>query len=143
MPIVFADSHTFGIVDRISLVLAPDVLSLTHGNTFACNIAPLRTGMLSMLLQSTLGLSDDEIVLDYFKSNQIQNGSAALRGIRKKGVMDHDTFSGTNPEAMETTLRFLRSKYGSVSPGYLNDIGFDEIWRRRLLAVIKRTFSRL
>jgi protein tyrosine/serine phosphatase len=105
--------------------------------------ARLRTGMLAMLLQSILGLSDDEIILDYFKSNQMQKGSAALGRLQNRGTMDHDIFSGTNPEAMETTLRFLRSKYGSVSPGYLNGIGFDEIWRQRLLAVIKRTSSRL
>jgi hypothetical protein len=105
--------------------------------------ARLRTGMLAMLLQSIMELSDEEIILDYFKSNQMQKGSAALGSLRQTGAMDHDTFSGTNPEAMETTLRFLRSKYGSVSPGYLNSIGFDEIWRQRLLAVIKRASSRL
>jgi hypothetical protein len=95
--------------------------------------------MLSMLLQSMLGISDEIIVDDYFKSNQMQRkGSAAADSFRRKGRLDRTFFSGTSPEAMETTLLFLRSKYGSVSPGYFDQIGFDERWRQRLVAVLMR-----
>lgn len=95
-----------------------------------------------MLLQSMLGISDENIVDDYFKSNQMRKGSAAADAIKIKGRLDRNFFSGTSPEAMETTLLFLRSKYGSVSPGYLDQIEFDERWRQRLVAVLMRPFSR-
>ena len=99
--------------------------------------------MLAMLLQSMLGISDEEIIEDYFKSNQMNKGSAATDGIRKKGRLDRRAFSGTSREAMQATLHFLRSKYGSISPGYLDDIGFGPEWRQRLLAVLKPPMSRL
>ena len=98
-----------------------------------------RTGMLVMLLQSILGVPDAAIVADYFQSNQMldkNEGSAAANEIRPKGRLDRNVFSGTNPEAMIKTLQYLRQKYGSVSPGYLDAIGFDAKWRKRLVAVL-------
>jgi protein tyrosine/serine phosphatase len=94
------------------------------------------TGMLSMLLQSLVGVSDEDIVEDYYKSNIMRKTSAAAEGMRQRGKLDRAFFSGTNPEAMVTTLAFLRSKYGSVSPGYLDSIGFDQSWRQRLVQVL-------
>jgi hypothetical protein len=101
--------------------------------------------MLVMLLQSILGISDETIVEDYFLSNEMLRGkgSAAAEEIRKRGRLDRKFFSGTNREAMVTTLSFLRAKYGSVSPGYLDSIGFDEHWRRRLATVLGSQMSRL
>jgi hypothetical protein len=104
-----------------------------------------RTGMLVMLLQSLLGVSDRTIIADYFMSNQMlqqdsagggEGGSAAANTIRTRGKMDRRFFSGTNEQAMISTLHFLRGKYGSVSPGYLDAIGFDASWRNRLSAVL-------
>ncbi|KAG7371406.1 tyrosine phosphatase [Nitzschia inconspicua] len=110
-----------------------------------------RTGMLAMLLQSLLDVSDDEIIEDYFQSNAHfptkstagASSAAAIASSRSsstvKGKLDRNIFSGTNRQAMETTLTYLRSKYGSISPGYLDDIGFDEQWRRRLRTVLLTT----
>jgi hypothetical protein len=128
--------------------------------------------MLAMLLQSLLGVSDDEIIDDYHKSNDSflhkrksksttdgdEPSSAATAATvttttttttttsgknqstsTTKGRLDRNIFSGTNPEAMVTTLQFLRQKYGSVSPGYLDEIGFNESWRRRLISVFATT----
>lgn len=98
-----------------------------------------RTGMLIMLLQSILGVPDAAIVADYFQSNQMlerEEGSAAANEIRPRGRLDRNIFSGTNPEAILATLQHLRQKYGSISPGYLDHIGFDEAWRKRLGAVL-------
>jgi hypothetical protein len=103
----------------------------------------IRTGMLVMLLQSMLGLRDEDIVADYYLSNEMlkkdDSGSAAAGEIR--GRISRKFFSGTNPEAMITTLDFLRSKYGSVSPGYLDSIGFDSQWRQRMLQLLKNGSS--
>lgn len=101
-----------------------------------------RTGMLVMLLQSILGVCDLNIVADYFRSNQMllgnaDVGSAAADEIRPRGKLDRNFFSGTNKQAMISTLHFLRDKYGSVS-GYLDSINFDQTWRTRLASVLIR-----
>ncbi|KAG7343768.1 protein tyrosine/serine phosphatase [Nitzschia inconspicua] len=110
-----------------------------------------RTGMLAMLLQSLLEVSDDEIIEDYFQSNAhfptkstaAASSAAATASSRAsstaKGKLDRTIFSGTNRQAMTTTLTYLRSKYGSIIPGYLDDIGFDEQWRSRLRTVLVTT----
>lgn len=98
-----------------------------------------RTGMLVMLLQSIMGVSDLDIIRDYFQSNQMLNGggsAAAEDAVRTRGKLDRRFFSGTNEHAMISTLHFLRRSYGSVSPGYLDAIGFDASWRNRLSAVL-------
>jgi len=113
----------------------PDQSAVIH-----CVQGKDRTGMLVMLLQSILGVSDLEIIADYFLSNQMLNGqdqgSAAANEMRTRGKLDRRFFSGTNEQAMISTLHFLRGKYGSVSPGYLDAIGFDAQWRNRLLSVM-------
>lgn len=104
-----------------------------------------------MLLQSLLGVSDEEIIDDYFRSNgnfhkpgkshdgesSVAAAAAAAATKATKGKLDRRIFSGTNRQAMVDTLAFLREHYGSVSPGYLDAIGFDERWRRRLKAVLE------
>ena len=107
-----------------------------------------RTGMLVMLLQSILGVTDETIVEDYCLSNimlegQMQYSSAAADQIRRPGRIDRNFLTGANRPAMETTLSFLRNKYGSVSPGYLDAIGFDRSWRARLSIVLNTQLSRL
>jgi hypothetical protein len=95
-----------------------------------------------MLLQSILGYPDEVIIEDYFLSDRmlLLGGSAAAAaalGNRKQGHMDRDIFSRATREAMIATLAFLRRKYGSISPGYLDHFGFDRYWRRRILVVLK------
>ena len=98
--------------------------------------------MLVMLIQSIIGVSDDEIIHDYFLSSQMLKGegSAAIDATmdqnRKRGRMHRGFFTGASREAMTTTLAYLRNKYGSISPGYLNHIGFDECWRKRLIVAL-------
>ena len=115
-----------------------------------------------MLLQSIFGIDDEIIIEDYYKSNKEMNnnvgdGSAAIDNAsttttaatrrtakalqRKRGQLDWNIFSGTNQQAMIDTLQYLRIKYGSVNPGYLDSIGFDIIWRERMLRVLRRTGS--
>lgn len=117
-----------------------------------------RTGMLSMLVQLILGVSDEVIIDDYYKSNEglgllslnddpactkprtRQSSSAAAavaktksqrEGTTQEGKLDRNIFSGTTREAMVTTLEYIRSKYVSFDL-YLDEIGFDVRWRQRL-----------
>ena len=98
----------------------------------------IRTGMLVMLLQSIVGVSDRSIVEDYFASDNVMGhyGSAAavaaLGGERQYGRLDRVLFSRATKEAMVATLEYLRQKYGSISPGYLDHIGFNKDWRHRI-----------
>lgn len=107
-----------------------------------------RTGLLIMLCQSIVGMSDTEIIEEYHRSHKLSEGSAAALGISdeklKSGKLDRRVFSGAPRETMEETLTWLRSKYGSVSPGYLDDIGFDSSWRKRFsVALNPQTESKL
>ena len=104
-----------------------------------------RTGMLIMLLQSIVGVSDHSIVQDYFASDNMMGhlGSAAavaaLGGERQYGRLDRILFSRATREAMVSTLEYLRLEYGSISPGYLDHIGFNKDWRRRIRCHLKRS----
>ena len=113
------------------------ILTAWHGH---------RTGMLSMLLQSIVGVSDEEIIEDYYKSNimrKTSSSAAANQGMqqgeqqKRRGKLDRAFFSGTNREAIIETLEYLRATYGSIAPGYLDAIGFDSSWRQRLVKVLK------
>lgn len=100
-----------------------------------------RTGMLVLLCQSILGLSHDDIIVeDYHKSDSMR-ASSASKAIKppQKGRLDRNVFAGSPREACVGALEFLRSKYGSVSPGYLDAIGFDEAWRERFRLAIQNT----
>jgi len=117
---------------------------------FHCVQGKDRTGLLAMLCQSIVisGSTDDHdddavIVADYHASEQHlqrNSGSAAVRdalsgggaaaATKKEGKLDRHFFSGSPKVVMVETLAWIRSRYGSVS-GYLDEIGFDEAWRRR------------
>ena len=100
--------------------------------------------MLVMLLQSILGVPDHIIVEDYYTSDKISwhGGSAAAvaaLGERQYGRLDPVVFSRATREAMVSTLEYLRRKYGSISPGYLDHIGFTNEWRQRILRHLKKS----
>jgi hypothetical protein len=92
-----------------------------------------RTGMLAMLCQSILKQSDDEIIEEYFKSEVMRDPSVAAAKVAR-GRFDKSKFTGAPREAMIETLEFVRERYGSVCPGYLDSIGFDQSWRDRFVA---------
>ena len=103
-----------------------------------CRLGKDRTGLISALFKSTLGMSEGDIIADYKRSEGIDEialgelqqrmEAAASPG---KPVLDRRIFSGANPENMVTTLAWIREKHGSVE-GYLDSIGFDQAWRRKL-----------
>jgi Tyrosine phosphatase family len=102
-----------------------------------------RTGLLVMLCQSLIGVSDEDIIEDYHLS-QNQNGkqkatSAAVQRATSNQTgtvkLDRAIFNSAPRHVMQATLDYLRSKNGSIAPGYLNHIGFDISWQRRFQSV--------
>jgi len=107
-----------------------------------------RTGLLIMLCQSMMGVSDDEIIADYHLSDTLRKrdeGSAAADQfggkVKRKGKLDRSVFSGAPMEAMIETLAWIRDQYGSINPGYLDSIGFDQSWRDRFVDVVSKRSS--
>ena len=107
-----------------------------------------RTGLLIMLCQSMIGISDEEIIADYHLSDTLRKrdeGSAAADQfggkVKKKGSLDRSVFSGAPKEAMVETLAWIRDQYGSINPGYLDSIGFDRRWRDRFVKVVTKKQS--
>jgi protein tyrosine/serine phosphatase len=99
-----------------------------------------RTGMLAMLCQSMLGLSDEEIVTEYNRSEgQIAGYAAAQLMEPSPGKLDRKAFSGSPRKVMELTLEWIRSsQYDSVT-GYLNAIGFDSSWQERFTSAMSKS----
>jgi Tyrosine phosphatase family len=104
-----------------------------------------RTGLLVMLCQALIGVSDEDMIEDYHMSHN-QNGgqtskasSAAVQRAtsNQSGAvkLDRAIFNSAPRHVMQATLEYLRSEYGSIAPGYLNHIGFDASWQRRFEAV--------
>ena len=103
-----------------------------------CRLGKDRTGLISALVKAVLGETEAEIIADYKLSEGIDEialgelqqrlEKAAAPG---KPVLDRKIFSGADPANMVTTLAWLKRSHGSVE-GYLDTIGFDAEWRRRL-----------
>ena len=94
-----------------------------------------------MLLQSIIGVSEKDILNDYNASeimidfNKADNKDDKAKGPRP-GKLDRATMRRAPKSAMVETLKYIRKKYGSVSPGYFQAIGFDDTWRIRLVTAL-------
>ena len=89
------------------------------------------TGYVAALALHCCGVSEDDIVADYHRSDAA--GSSALGGgkIERGLSIDYSRFRGAPKEVMEHALEHARRKHGSVD-GYLDSIGFDSDARYRL-----------
>ena len=76
-------------------------------------------------------VSDEDILLDYQASEAMIDFSKIDKTPRP-GRLDRAKMKRAPMQAMTQTLAFIRKKYGSVSPGYLQAIGFNDSWRLRL-----------
>jgi hypothetical protein len=94
-----------------------------------------RTGLLVMLCQCIVNVSDEDIVEDYSLSGP-QGETSNILTTKTGGGLDRSKFNGAPKHVMEGTLEYIRNKYGSVCPGYLDSIGFDRLWQSRLNGVI-------
>jgi hypothetical protein len=103
---------------------------------FHCVKGKDRTGIVAMLCQSILGLSEEQIIHEYALSEQFLLGVYEEKStVPIPGRFDKQRFAGSPPQVMRDTLTLVRSRYGSVNPGYLDHIGFDRTWRDRFVLV--------
>ena len=112
----------------------------TSSVVFHCVQGKDRTGMLAMLCQSIMGMSDEDMIEEYAKSEVMRDASAAAGNIvTVKGSFDRGRFTGAPPEVMRQTLEYVRSRYTSICPGYLDHIKFDQSWRERFIQCQQKT----
>ena len=97
-----------------------------------CSQGKDRTGVICMLVLSALGVSEEDIVQDYAKS---EKGLLSVRAHTVKEICGRygfkDAFTHARPDTMIELLQLIRMKYGSVL-NFLDEIGFDESHREKL-----------
>lgn len=97
-----------------------------HPVIFHCTAGKDRTGMITAIILSFLGVPDEEIVQDYTLSANVyaqMNDHKAMVGALSQRSLNPKTFLGAPPQVMRDTLEAIREDYGSVE-GYMTWIGF-------------------
>lgn len=100
-----------------------------------CMVGKDRTGILTALLLSVAGVSDDHIIADYAKSSAnlhplMQRDLDEVRGDAARQARIRHGFS-SKKESMAGTLAFIEGEYGDV-PGYLRSVGVDDTAMNRV-----------
>jgi protein tyrosine/serine phosphatase len=129
----------FGLAEMAQAAIADVVRAIAEaegGAVYHCAAGKDRTGVISAILLSTLGVADELIVADYALSQQ--NLDAIIDRLNAsagyKEMFEHlppDTLHA-EPETMIELLAKLRDRFGSV-PGYLEEagVGADVVERLR------------
>jgi len=117
-----------------------DVLadSSNHPVAFYCTAGKDRTGLVAMLVLSTLGVDDESIVNDYVISDSVYadlNDKDAMVGALQQQQLDPERFLRAPRSVMESTMRLLREEYGGPE-AYLDKIGFGPDDRQRLRSAL-------
>lgn len=116
------------MVERLKPQFRDVLETLIHAEQaalFHCTAGRDRTGIVAMFLLTMADVPRETIIADYIASDQY--ASEALRHGEKimealgGDVIPQGAFEAT-PETMETLIKHLEDKYGSVM-GYLEDIG--------------------
>ena len=105
-----------------------------HPIAFYCTAGKDRTGMITAIILSLLGVPDEAIVEDYSLSANVyaeMNDHKAMVGALSQRNLDPKTFLGAPPQVMRDTLVAIRENYGDVE-GYLDFIGFGPDKREQL-----------
>ncbi|KAG1674571.1 hypothetical protein FOA52_001820 [Chlamydomonas sp. UWO 241] len=101
-----------------------------------CSIGKDRTGILSALVLSVAGASDEQIIGDYHRSDNMAKVSiAGLEHRRELRGIDLTMFERAPKHAIAGALAYIRRRYGSVS-GYLCATGFSHAEQARLRALL-------
>lgn len=99
-----------------------------------CTAGKDRTGLITMLTLSVLGVPDDEILADYVLSDSAYseiNDKKAMVASLKQVDVDPEIFLRAKPQVMKDTIAYIRNNFGSIN-NYLDAYGFDENWRNKL-----------
>ena len=105
-----------------------------HPVAFYCTAGKDRTGMITAIILSLLGVPDEAIVEDYSLSANVyaeMNDHKAMVGALSQRNLDPKTFLGAPPQVMRDTLVAIRENYDDVE-GYLDFIGFGPEKREQL-----------
>jgi protein tyrosine/serine phosphatase len=105
-----------------------------HPLIFHCTAGKDRTGMITAIILSLLGVPDEDIVQDYMLSANVyaeMNDHKAMVGALSQRNLDPKTFLSAPPQVMRDTLESIREEYGSVE-GYLDWIGFGPEKQKQL-----------
>ena len=125
------DEATPQIIGALSALAAPDA----RPAVFHCTAGKDRTGLLSALVLSLLGVPEETVVADYALSG------AAMSRLRakliekypdgKSLIADSDVLFSADPSNMVALFAHLRNRYGTVA-GYAARVGVPEDVVQRL-----------
>ena len=101
-----------------------------------CSQGKDRTGVITMLVLSSLGVEESEIIWDYAKSEQglLRVREHTVREVVGKYGFSED-FTHAYPDTMIELFQKVKKIYGSVF-NYLDNIGFDQSYRNKLKQVL-------
>jgi len=100
---------------------------------YFCNIGKDRTGVISALLLSIIGVPEEFITADYALTQQIVHYADYQRTMQKVGLRKE--FLDAPVEIMQATLDYIKIKYGGVS-AFLTKIGFGIDKQQKLIKII-------
>ncbi|MEI2640641.1 MAG: tyrosine-protein phosphatase [Microthrixaceae bacterium] len=98
---------------------------------YHCSLGKDRTGLLTAILLSLLGVTEDEIVADYARSanaTAVQLQWLWSFGLIGDEVADEDLSDGlwsARPDTLRSTLEWVRGHYGGFD-NYVLDVGLDQ-----------------
>jgi protein-tyrosine phosphatase len=125
------DLATDQIVGALTALAAPEA----RPAVFHCTAGKDRTGLLSALVLSLLGVPEETVVADYALSGEAMERLRAKLILKypdgKDVIADIDEVFSADPANMVGLFAHLRERYGSIA-GYLSEIGVPEALVSRL-----------
>jgi protein-tyrosine phosphatase len=119
------------IIGALEVLAAPDA----HPAVFHCTAGKDRTGLLSALVLSLLGVPEETVVADYALSGEAMERLRAKLILKypdgKDVIADIDEVFSANPANMVELFAYLRERYGSVAE-YAVTIGVPDAVLARL-----------
>jgi protein-tyrosine phosphatase len=119
------------IIGALSVLAAPEA----QPAVFHCTAGKDRTGLLSALVLSLLGVPEETVVADYALSGEAMERLRAKLILKypdgKDVIADIDEVFSAKPDNMVELLRYLRERYGSVTE-YAATVGVPDALVARL-----------
>jgi len=104
--------------------------------SFFCSLGKDRTGIISALLLSCLGVPRDLIIENFHASEEhLAPTIETIKSYFNKIGLTNEEFVQAPKHVMKRLLEYLDKQYGSVN-GYLNSIGFDYMEQKLLFDLL-------